>query len=110
MLDDRNRADLERRGVESVRALLAANAGIGQGAAVNLENGRPFPEHPNRAEVEGWLREKEGEAAAIAEQRHKEQLTIGRDGVAWARHAAIVAWLAVAVSVAVAAAPYLFGG
>jgi hypothetical protein len=58
-LDPRTRAELERRGVASVRALLNNReaAGIGSGAEVRLGvSGVP---NGSRAEIEAWCCEKE---------------------------------------------------
>jgi len=84
--DPRALEELERRGPENVRALLASlHVGFGQGASVPLGLGDRWD--PTRSDVEGWLREKDETAKKLSAQRHEEQLTEARKATRWARAA-----------------------
>lgn len=79
------RAELERRGIASVRELLWNATGPGQGSSVSLH--APNIPNPLRGEVEEWLREKEAAVETLATSRHQEQIAVGEDAVRWARWA-----------------------
>lgn len=105
MLSDKARAELERRGPAAVRETLRNLAGGGQASSVNLEIGPD--DRTSRGDCEQWLREQDAAAAAVEAARHAEQLRIGKDSVWWAKHAALVSWAALAVTVVSAIVAYL---
>jgi hypothetical protein len=85
-LNPRTKAELDRRGPAIVRSLLQPDTtGVGPGAEVRLFDS-DVP-NPLRQDVEAWLREQELDAEALATERHKEQMAVGRAGVRWAMYA-----------------------
>jgi len=92
-LDPRTRAELERRGAENVRVLIANPqwAGVGEGADVMLGGG-DIPK-PNRGQVERWLSEQAAAAAKEEKRRHDQVLF-------WAIAATIAGVVGVLVGVA----------
>jgi len=97
-LDPRTRAELDRRGVENVRMLIANPhwVGVSEGADVMLGGG-DIPK-PNRGQVERWLSEQASASATEEKRRHQQVLR-------WA----IAATLAGIASVAIGAAQLIWG-
>ena len=95
-LDPRARVELEKRSPESVRGMLPFAVGVGGGAFIQLE----ITDCPNsrRSDIEGWLREKELGAEALATRRHNQQMDVGKGAVRWAKWAAIAAALSILVT------------
>jgi hypothetical protein len=73
-LDPRTRAELERRGVENVRLLIANPmwVGVGEGSDVLIGGGN-IPK-PNRGQVERWLSEQNAMRATEEKRRHDQVL------------------------------------
>lgn len=81
-LGEHARAELERRGVNNIRSLIASMSPVGPSVIVPIglnEN------NPAARDVEDWLREKDLEADRLAAERHREQVSAARQGVRWAK-------------------------
>jgi len=71
-LDPRARAELERRGANNVRLLIASDTWVGAGAQAPVEIGGDGIPHPTRAQVESWLKEHDRAEAALQARRHRQ--------------------------------------
>lgn len=107
-LDPRARVEREKRGPKNVCGMLPIAIGVGGGAFVHLEI-TDCP-NPRRSDVEGWLREKELGAEALATRRHDQQMDVGKRAVGWAKWAAIAAALSILVTAIFGLLQLLRGG
>jgi hypothetical protein len=89
-------AELKRRGVAAVTAMLAGSVGSNPGAEVRLwVHGLP---DPDRAYVEDWLGRQETDAAATAGKRHEEATKPAQEAAKYALWAVIVGAAAAVLS------------
>jgi hypothetical protein len=101
-------AELNRRGVAAVAAMLTSGVGPSRGAAVKL--GVVGLPELDRAYVEDWLGRKAAEEAATAAQRHQEATKPAQDAAKYAWWSLIVAAIAAVagvVAVVLSAIPLL---
>ena len=98
-LDPRARIELERRGPQMVRKMLADHAaGIGDQHFVRL--GIPDSPDPTPSDLEIWLleTEKKWEADALSARRHEEKVTEERKSTHWGK---AVFWVGLGAALAV---------
>jgi hypothetical protein len=92
------RAELERRGSDGVRALLQSGR-VGPSRASLVTLGAAGVDDPTRGAVEDWLRDQGSAAEKLAAERHVETMRVARSGRTWAVIAGVVSIGALAVSV-----------